>query len=70
MQRHGTGVADDPQYPYVGKYVKDLTLAQIKTIDCGSQRLAGFSSQVRIKARRFRPFARASTWSNRTAPTR
>lgn len=25
----------DPQYPYVGKYVKDLTLAQVETIDCG-----------------------------------
>ncbi len=26
---------DDPQYPYVGKLVHDLTLAQIRTLDCG-----------------------------------
>ncbi|MEE1940091.1 glycerophosphodiester phosphodiesterase family protein [Streptomyces sp. TRM 70361] len=26
----------DPQYPYVGKYVVDLTLAQVRTLDCGS----------------------------------
>ena len=25
----------DPQYPYVGKLVRDLTLAQIRTLDCG-----------------------------------
>lgn len=27
--------AGDPQYPYVGKLVQDLTLAQIRTLDCG-----------------------------------
>ncbi|GAA2096012.1 glycerophosphodiester phosphodiesterase family protein [Actinomadura alba] len=27
----------DPMYPYVRKYIKDLTLAQIKTMDCGFQ---------------------------------
>ncbi|MFA1703754.1 glycerophosphodiester phosphodiesterase [Mycobacterium intracellulare] len=27
--------AGDPQYPYVGKLVHDLTLAQIRTLDCG-----------------------------------
>lgn len=27
--------ADDPQYPYVGKRVHELTLAQIRTLDCG-----------------------------------
>ncbi|MFN2488516.1 MAG: glycerophosphodiester phosphodiesterase family protein [Actinomycetota bacterium] len=26
----------DPEYPYVGDLVKDLTLAQIKTLDCGN----------------------------------
>lgn len=25
----------DPQFPYVGKLVRDLTLAQIRTLDCG-----------------------------------
>ncbi|MFF5985751.1 glycerophosphodiester phosphodiesterase [Prauserella flavalba] len=28
----------DPQYPYAGKYLKDLTFAQVRTLDCGSQR--------------------------------
>lgn len=27
---------------YVGKQVANLTLAQIKTLDCGSQRIDGF----------------------------
>jgi glycerophosphoryl diester phosphodiesterase len=31
----------DPMYPYVGKYIKDLTLAQIKTMDCGYPAAAG-----------------------------
>ncbi|WP_246236475.1 glycerophosphodiester phosphodiesterase family protein [Actinomadura chibensis] len=30
---------------YVGKYIKDLTLAQIKTMDCGYQQLPGFPEQ-------------------------
>jgi glycerophosphoryl diester phosphodiesterase len=25
----------DPAYPYVGKLIKDLTLAQVRTLDCG-----------------------------------
>jgi glycerophosphoryl diester phosphodiesterase len=33
--------AGDPQYPYVGKLVHELTLAQIETLDCG-RRLAEF----------------------------
>lgn len=33
--------AGDPAYPYVGKLVHDLTLAQIRTLDCG-KRLAEF----------------------------
>ncbi|CAE6538547.1 unnamed protein product [Rhizoctonia solani] len=37
---------DDPLFPYVGKYVANLTLAQIKTLDCGSERLDGFPLQV------------------------
>lgn len=35
----------DPQYPYVGKYIKDLTLAQVKTLDCGSLALPDFPEQ-------------------------
>lgn len=33
--------AGDPQYPYVGKLVRDLTLDQLRALDCG-KRLAGF----------------------------
>nr|WP_257901889.1 glycerophosphodiester phosphodiesterase family protein [Saccharothrix obliqua] len=28
----------DPDFPYAGKYVKDLTFAQVRTLDCGSRR--------------------------------
>ena len=35
--------AGDPQYPYVGKLVHELTLAQLHTLDCGRQ-LAEFPS--------------------------
>ena len=35
----------DPEYPYVGKYIRNLTLAQLKTLDCGYQQLPGFPAQ-------------------------
>ncbi|BDP43613.1 putative glycerophosphoryl diester phosphodiesterase precursor (plasmid) [Deinococcus aetherius] len=35
----------DPDFPYVGKFITNLTLAQVKTLDCGSQRLADFPFQ-------------------------
>lgn len=35
----------DPQFPYAGKYIKDLTFAQVRTLDCGSQRLPGYPDQ-------------------------
>ena len=38
-------VAGDPLFPYVGHYIKDLTLAQVKTLDCGSLRLAAYPNQ-------------------------
>ncbi|KAL1698463.1 PLC-like phosphodiesterase [Schizophyllum commune] len=37
--------ADDPNYPYVGKLIKDLTLAQLKTLDCGTLSQADFPGQ-------------------------
>lgn len=37
---------NDPQFPYVGKFVHDLTLAQVKTIDCGTKTLPDFPKQV------------------------
>jgi glycerophosphoryl diester phosphodiesterase len=38
--------AGDPQFPYVGRYINTLTLAQVRTLDCGSLRLAGHPDQV------------------------
>ena len=35
----------DPEFPYVGKYITNLTLAQVKTVNCGYQRLPNFPSQ-------------------------
>ncbi|NUS49823.1 MAG: glycerophosphodiester phosphodiesterase [Nocardioidaceae bacterium] len=37
--------AGDPDYPYVGKYVNTLSLAQVRTLDCGSQAQSGFPGQ-------------------------
>ncbi|WP_422646928.1 glycerophosphodiester phosphodiesterase [Actinoalloteichus caeruleus] len=36
---------DDPDYPYVGRYVKDLTFAQVRTLDCGSLTLPEYPGQ-------------------------
>lgn len=35
----------DPEYPYVGKYINTLSLAQVRTLDCGSQAQTGFPGQ-------------------------
>ncbi|MFC9998592.1 glycerophosphodiester phosphodiesterase [Nocardia sp. NPDC127526] len=35
----------DPKYPYVGKRVKDLTFAQVRTLDCGSKAQASYPGQ-------------------------
>ncbi|KDR84848.1 hypothetical protein GALMADRAFT_233276 [Galerina marginata CBS 339.88] len=37
---------NDPDFPYVGKHIANLTLAQIKTLDCGSKRLTDFPLQL------------------------
>lgn len=34
-----TQTLDDPDFPYVGKFIANLSLAQLKTLDCGSKRL-------------------------------
>ncbi|EJD55193.1 PLC-like phosphodiesterase [Auricularia subglabra TFB-10046 SS5] len=36
----------DPDFPYVGKLVADLTLDQIKTLDCGTNRLEDYPLQA------------------------
>jgi glycerophosphoryl diester phosphodiesterase len=41
----GPAYAGDPSYPYVGKYVVHLTLAQVRTLDCGSRTLPEFPGQ-------------------------
>lgn len=35
----------DPEYPYVGKYVVNLSLAQVRTLDCGSSTLPQYPGQ-------------------------
>lgn len=42
----------DPAYPYVGKRVRDLTLAQLKTLDCGSRTLPEFPAQQAVPGER------------------
>ncbi|WP_159803429.1 glycerophosphodiester phosphodiesterase [Arthrobacter zhaoguopingii] len=39
-------VPGDPQFPYAGKYVKDLTFDQVRTLDCGSRALPAYPGQV------------------------
>jgi glycerophosphoryl diester phosphodiesterase len=43
--------AGDPQYPYVGKLVRELTLAQIRTLDCGKL-LPGFPAAEVVRGNR------------------
>ena len=38
-------VAGDREYPYVGDLVRDLSLPQVKTLDCGRRQLPGFPRQ-------------------------
>jgi glycerophosphoryl diester phosphodiesterase len=38
-------VPNDPEYPYVGKYINTLTLKQVRTMDCGSKTLAEYPGQ-------------------------
>ncbi|KEY58860.1 glycerophosphodiester phosphodiesterase [Serratia sp. DD3] len=44
----GPAFPNDPMYPYVGRYIKDLTLAQVKTLDCGSLQLAAYPNQLQV----------------------
>ena len=43
---------EDPEFPYVGKRVADLSLAQVKTLDCGFTQLPGFPEQEVIEGNR------------------
>jgi glycerophosphoryl diester phosphodiesterase len=42
----------DPEFPYVGDRVRDLTLKQIKTLDCGSKTLPEFPRQQAVPGER------------------
>ncbi|MEU9886316.1 glycerophosphodiester phosphodiesterase family protein [Sphaerisporangium sp. NPDC051011] len=44
-QDTGPVTPGDPEYPYVGKYINTLTLAQVRTLDCGSRTLPDFPAQ-------------------------
>ncbi|KAJ7225883.1 PLC-like phosphodiesterase [Mycena pura] len=45
--RDTTAAVDgDPDFPYVGKFIANLTVAQLKTLDCGSQRQHNFPLQL------------------------
>jgi glycerophosphoryl diester phosphodiesterase len=46
----------DPEYPYVGDLVHDLTLRQIKTLDCGSKTLPEFPRQQAVPGARIPTF--------------
>ncbi|MEV0391685.1 glycerophosphodiester phosphodiesterase family protein [Polymorphospora rubra] len=38
----------DPEFPYVGKYVNTLTLAQVRTLDCGTRTLPEHPGQLAV----------------------
>lgn len=47
----------DPEFPYVGKFIKDLTLAQIQTMDCGSLQLADHLEQQTVPGAKIQTLA-------------
>jgi glycerophosphoryl diester phosphodiesterase len=40
----------DPEFPYAGDFITNLTLAQIKTLECGYQALPDFPNQEVVSA--------------------
>ncbi len=44
--------ATDPEFPYVGDRVAELSLAQIKTLDCGFKQLSGYPEQDVVEGNR------------------
>ncbi len=44
--------AGDPEFPYVGDRVAELSLAQVKTLNCGFTQLAGYPEQDVIEGNR------------------
>ncbi|MDG4786382.1 glycerophosphodiester phosphodiesterase family protein [Micromonospora sp. WMMD1102] len=48
----GPATPGDPEYPYVGKYVNTLSLAQVRTLDCGTKTLADKPGQLAVPGAR------------------
>ncbi|OZF36282.1 hypothetical protein CH295_08075 [Rhodococcus sp. 14-2483-1-2] len=48
----GSLTPGDPKFPYVGKFVNTLTLAQIRTLDCGALPLTDYPEQRRVPGAR------------------
>ncbi|WP_104044782.1 glycerophosphodiester phosphodiesterase family protein [Arthrobacter sp. ZGTC412] len=44
--------AKDPEFPYVGDRVAELSLAQVKTLDCGFKQLSGYPEQDVVEGNR------------------
>ncbi|KAJ3992017.1 PLC-like phosphodiesterase [Lentinula boryana] len=44
-QDTGPAFTNDTDFPYIGKYIANLTLAQLQTLDCGSKRQINFPLQ-------------------------
>ena len=42
----------DPEFPYVGKYIRNLYWDQIRTLDCGSQRAEAHTGQLTVPGAR------------------
>ncbi|GIJ12989.1 glycerophosphodiester phosphodiesterase family protein [Micromonospora andamanensis] len=45
-------VPGDPEFPYVGKYLNTLSLAQVRTLDCGSRTLPDRPGQLAVPGAR------------------
>ncbi|MCC3279419.1 alkaline phosphatase [Arthrobacter sp. zg-Y40] len=48
----GAASAGDPEFPYVGDRVAELSWAQVQTLDCGYQQLPGFPEQDVVEGNR------------------
>jgi glycerophosphoryl diester phosphodiesterase len=48
----GPATPGDPEFPYVGRYVKNLSLAQVRTLDCGTKTLPAFPGQLAVPGSR------------------
>lgn len=47
---------------FAGRFIKDLTLAQVRSMDCGSLQQSGFPGQLPVPVRRYLCFPRFFPW--------